>query len=665
MANICKSLSSRRRITLERTKITLTMKQDTSLQRYISTYAISLPRSAKRFLALSLDVCLCVLTVWLAICLRFESWVRIDGNQWLPVVIAPILAIPLFVAFGLYKAVFRFAGREAVMAIARAVGIYAVMYSAIFTAVGFADVPRTIGLLQPMLLLVSVIAIRQIAKELLGDPYASKQENPTNRVKVLIYGAGNTGVSLAESLLKNHQTQVLGFIDDNPSLHKGQIMGLNVYGPKDLLGAVQKLNIHDVLLAMPNIQRTRRIEILRQLSTAHVAVRTVPSLSNIAQGKISEADLQELDIEDLLGRDRVAPNQELLAKNIHNKVVLVTGAGGSIGSELCRQILLNQPSKLVLVELNEFALYTILEELKGDKSKDKTEIIPILASVENRDFIRNIIQFWQPHTIYHAAAYKHVPLVESNPLAGMRNNILGTLNVAQAALDFCVDNMVLISTDKAVRPTNIMGATKRIAEMVLQGLAETGHGQGRHTHMSMVRFGNVLGSSGSVVPKFREQIKQGGPITLTHPDITRYFMTISEAAQLVIQAGAMTTHSSGHADVFLLEMGQPVKIIDLAKSMVQLSGLTVRDDTHPDGDIAIEMVGLRPGEKLYEELLIGNHPQPTGHAKIFYANEDFLPWAVLSQHLQALNQQDSLITSADSKAFLKNMVSDYQPEVVY
>jgi FlaA1/EpsC-like NDP-sugar epimerase len=641
------------------------MKPDSSLQRNISIYAISLPRSTKRFLALSLDVCLCILTVWLALCLRFESWVRIDGNQWLPVIISPVLAIPLFIAFGLYKAVFRFAGRESIIAITRAVGIYAVMYSAIFTAVGFADVPRTIGLLQPVLLLISVIAMRQIAKELLGDPYIASQDNLTVRVKVLIYGAGNTGVSLAESLTKNNQTEVLGFIDDNSSLHKGQIKGLNVYSPKDLLAVVQKLHIHDVLLAMPNIQRTRRIEILRQLSMAHVAVRTVPSLSNIAQGKISEADLQELDIEDLLGRDRVAPDQALLEKNIRHKVVLVTGAGGSIGSELCRQILLNQPSKLVLVELNEFALYTILEELNSDKLRGATEVFPILASVDNKDFIREIIQFWRPHTIYHAAAYKHVPLVESNPLAGMRNNILGTLHVAQSALDFGVSNMVLISTDKAVRPTNIMGATKRIAEMVLQGLAEIGHQQGIHTRMSMVRFGNVLGSSGSVVPKFREQIKQGGPITLTHPDITRYFMTISEAAQLVIQAGAMTAGSNGHADVFLLEMGQPVKIIDLARSMVQLSGLTVRDATHPDGDIAIEMVGLRPGEKLYEELLIGNHPQPTTHAKIFYAKEDFLHWIELSQQLQMLYQQDALLTLAEIKLFLKNLVPDYQPEVVY
>ena len=641
------------------------MKLDSSLQRYISTYAISLPRSTKRFLALTLDVCLCILTVWLSICLRFEAWVKIDGNQWLPILISPILAIPLFVAFGLYKAVFRFAGREAIMAITRAVGIYAVMYSAIFTAVGFADVPRTIGLLQPVLLLIAVIAMRQMAKELLGDPYATRQQNLTERVKVLIYGAGNTGVSLAESLAKNNQTQVLGFIDDNPSLHKGQIMGLTVYGPKDLLSTVQKLHIHDVLLAMPNIQRKRRIDILRHLSMAHVAVRTVPSLSNIAQGKISEADLQELDIEDLLGRDRVAPDQELLAKNITNKVVLVTGAGGSIGSELCRQILHNRPSKLVLVELNEFALYTILEELNSDKLKGTTEIFPILASVENRDFIRKVIQSWRPHTIYHAAAYKHVPLVESNPIAGMRNNILGTLHVAQSALDFGISNMVLISTDKAVRPTNVMGATKRIAEMVLQGLAEVAQQQGKHTRMSMVRFGNVLGSSGSVVPKFREQIKQGGPITLTHPDITRYFMTISEAAQLVIQAGAMTTDSSGHADVFLLEMGQPVRIIDLAKSMVQLSGLTVRDAAHPDGNIAIEMVGLRPGEKLYEELLIGNHPQPTTHAKIFYAKEDFLQWAELSQQLQTLNQQDVLTTVIEIKAFLKNLVSDYQLEAAH
>jgi FlaA1/EpsC-like NDP-sugar epimerase len=631
---------------------------------HVTDTMLALPRSAKRLLALCVDICLCVLTVWLALCLRYETWITIQGNQWLAVLAAPLIAIPLFIVFGLYRAIFRFAGREALEAVARAVGIYALIYSVIFTAIGFQDVPRTIGLLQPVLLLLTVGAVRLIARHLLGEPYVA-QLRSTTAANVLIYGAGDSGLALASSLSKSDGMRVVGFLDDNPSLHRGQLMGIDVYNPQDLMKTVERLRVRDVLLALPSITRTRRNEILKMMSTARVAVRTLPTLSDLALGRVIESDLRELDIEDLLGRDAVEPHTTLMEQNILGKVVLVTGAGGSIGSELCRQILLVQPETVVLVELSEFALYALQEDLStfmNKRSLNKVKLISILASVQDKDHLKEIVTAWQPHIIYHAAAYKHVPLVESNPIAGIQNNVLGTLNVAQVAIDCNVPNMVLISTDKAVRPTNVMGATKRLAEMILQALSEETVRQGKITKFCMVRFGNVLGSSGSVVPKFRQQILDGGPISVTHSEVTRYFMTIPEAAQLVIQASAMPVLAAGHAEVFVLDMGEPVKIMDLAHMMIKLSGLTLRDSEHPNGDIAIEVTGLRSGEKLYEELLIGNDLQKTSHPKINRATEHYTPWLTLKSQLDTLLCLSPAAPLSSIRKKLSKYVIEYQSE---
>jgi FlaA1/EpsC-like NDP-sugar epimerase len=462
---------------------------------------------------------------------------------------------------------------------------------------------------------------------------------------------------------------ITGLLDDDDRLHGHVLNGLPIYNPEALAEVLADQPVAKVLLALPSVSRQRRNDILKSLSAHKVAVRTVPGLSDIATGKVGLSDVRDLDIDDLLGREPVKPNGLLLNLNTHNKTVVVTGAGGSIGSELCRQILKTGPKQLLLVEMSEFALYQIHQELQGYEA---VEIVPLLASVCDGVRMHEIMDTWKPHTVYHAAAYKHVPLVEHNPAEGVRNNVWGTRTCAEAAVRNGVRNFVLISTDKAVRPTNIMGATKRLAEMVLQALA-VGDGSPRFarddhsnvtasaakqsTTFSMVRFGNVLGSSGSVVPLFREQIKNGGPITLTHADITRYFMTIPEAAQLVIQAGAM----GQGGDVFVLDMGQPVKIIDLARRMVELSGLSVRDEARPDGDIEIAVTGLRPGEKLYEELLIGDNPKPTQHARIMKAHEQFLPWAPLEQKLNALSIAMSVNDVPVIRSMLQELVSGYQP----
>jgi len=402
------------------------------------------------------------------------------------------------------------------------------------------------------------------------------------------------------------------------------------------------------------VTRKRRNDILNHIRMAHVSVRTLPSMTDLAQGKVSISDVRELDIDDLLGREPVMPNHILLAKNVYSKVVMVTGAGGSIGSELCRQIFQIGPTKILLIEQSEFALYNIHKELEEKRAGSDVVLVPLLASVQDEDRMREILSTWRPDTVYHAAAYKHVPLVEHNPAAGIKNNVLGTLYTAMAAAENGVADFVLISTDKAVRPTNVMGASKRLAEMVLQAIAENTKNAG--TRFCMVRFGNVLDSSGSVVPKFRQQIREGGRITLTHPDVTRYFMTIHEAAQLVIQAGAMAKGG----DVFVLDMGQPVRIMDLARRMVELSGLIVRDEQTPDGDIEIDITGLRPGEKLYEELLISNNPKPTTHPKIMKAHEDFILWSDLQSELKKLNSFLDMNDEKLVKNILKKLVPGYQ-----
>lgn len=619
---------------------------------------LGLPRMAKRVVALSVDLSLCVLTVWLAFYLRLGEFISFSGrSEWAlgaywAAAGSIVLSLPIFIVSGLYRAIFRYSGWPALLAVARAVGIYGLLYAVIFTVIGVAGVPRTIGIIQPILLLLFVGASRAFARVWLGDRYRNILKTAA-RPKALIYGAGGSGRQLAAAMGNSHEMQVVGFLDDDDRLHGHVLNGLQIYDPEDLSSLVATLNISDVLMAMPSLNRKRRNEILGEIRSAHVSVRTLPSMNDLAQGKVSISDLRELDIDDLLGRDLVMPNHILLAKKILDKVVLVTGAGGSIGSELCRQIIAIGPQKLLLIEQSEFALYAIHQELEEKLAGRDVHLVPLLASVQDDERMHEIMSTWRPDTLYHAAAYKHVPLVEHNPAEGIKNNVLGTLKAAQAAARNGVADFVLISTDKAVRPTNIMGASKRMAEMILQALAATSSG----TKFAMVRFGNVLGSSGSVVPRFRQQIRDGGPITLTHPDITRYFMTIPEAAQLVIQAGAMTKGG----DVFVLDMGQPVKIMDLARRMVELSGLEVRDEENPDGDIEIQITGLRPGEKLYEELLIGDNPKPTSHPRIMKAHEDFLLWGELVQRLTALQAALEVNDVSVVRLMLQEMVSGYHP----
>jgi FlaA1/EpsC-like NDP-sugar epimerase len=619
---------------------------------------VDLPRTAKQLLAMLTDTALCVLTVWLAICFRFESWVILSDFQWLAVGISVALGIPLLVTFGFYHTVIRYAGKQTVTAALRAIGLYTIIYSAIFTVYSFPLVPRAIGILQPLLLLVGLALVRIIASQLLGEQIANSkayQQLPG----VLIYGAGNSGQQLAGSIRASGQSRVVGFLDDNSSLHKAQIAGIPVYPASAVHQLTRQHNVSDVLLAIPRITRTRRNEIIRNLSQSKVAIRTLPSLSDLASGKIAESDLRELDIEDLLGRDPVTPIRELLTKNIAGKVVLVTGAGGSIGSELCRQISKLAPQHLILLELSEFALYSINEELSPVAERENFLLTPVLANVQDRIHIEHIISHYQPQTIYHAAAYKHVPLVESNPLAGMRNNVLGTLNIAQAALAHKVMDMVLISTDKAVRPTNIMGASKRIAEIYIQNLALSFKDQTTSTRFSIVRFGNVLGSSGSVIPKFREQIRSGGPVTITDPNVTRYFMTVIEAAQLVIQAAAIQSSHEQGANLYLLDMGESVNITSLARSMIQLTGHQEKTTQKPDGDIEILFTGLRPGEKLYEELLIEGNPVKTQHPKIFTAKEMMLNNASVTQKCEALLSQQNQLSRSDIVTVLTEMNIGY------
>ncbi len=621
---------------------------------------LKLSRPAKRLLAMAVDVFLCVFTVWLALCLRFEGWVVMQGGQWLAVALSLSLALPIFVKMGLYRAIFRYAGVSALTTVTKAVFFYGVAYAALLAAMALPGVPRTLGLMQPLLLLLAVGASRALGRYCLSGEYLNHlQHRAVN--KVLIYGAGSAGRQLAGAMANDRSMRAVGFFDDDERLHGQVLNGLPIYNPADLAQWVAKLEVSDVLLAMPSATRQRRNEILEQMRNAGVVVRTLPGLMDLAQGRVQVSDLLELDIDDLLGRDSVPPNALLLGKNIHNRVVLVTGAGGSIGSELCRQILRAGPAKLLLVDSSEFALYTIHHELiklLHDEDQSGVRLLPLMASVRDEDRMREILQTWRPNTVYHAAAYKHVPMVEHNPAEGVKNNALGTWTVARLALAAGVRDFVLISTDKAVRPTNIMGASKRLAEMILQALAAAAAAQGANTRFAMVRFGNVLDSSGSVVPLFRKQIKANGPITLTHADITRYFMTIPEAAQLVIQAGAM---ASG-GDVFVLDMGEPVRIIDLARRMVELSGLSVRDEANSAGDIAIEITGLRPGEKLYEELLIGDNPLPTKHPRIMKAHEEFLPLADLTGRLQVLTQALNANNVPLVRTLLKDLVPGYQPD---
>ena len=596
---------------------------------------LALPRNIKKVIFVIHDAVVIFVAFWFAQNLKAsysQEWA--EPANWLAFAATAVLTILLFTRLGLYRAVTRYVSTKVLTT--------AVLGSAISGVLFFLSVllfEQRLRLALPvayfLMLVVLISGSRIILRTMLTNRHRKQM------IPVIIYGAGQSGRQLLEAIKQVSEYNAVAFVDDNTAIQRMVIYDLPVHKPSEIGNLINRYGVEKILLAIPSASTEVRKNIIHQLEAYPCEVLTIPGMKDLVDGKISASSLKKVSVVDLLGRDPVAPRPELMAADISGKVVMVTGAGGSIGSELCRQIIRSRPAKLILFELSEFSLYSIDKELRDFQTASGTaiEVLPILGSVQHRKRLFTIMQAFGVQTVYHAAAYKHVPMVEFNTIEGVRNNIYGTMFCAQAAIDARVETFVLISTDKAVRPTNTMGASKRMAELVLQALAAE---PGQSTRFCMVRFGNVLGSSGSVVPVFEQQIAAGGPVTLTHADITRYFMTIPEAAQLVIQAGAM----GKGGDVFVLDMGDSVKIIDLAKQMIRLSGLEVKDAAHPEGDIEIQVTGLRPGEKLYEELLIGDEVQKTTHPRIMTASEVMLPWNVLSDIItrmdEACRQSDQL-----------------------
>ena len=615
---------------------------------------LSLSRVVKRLIMMFVDVLLIVTILALSFSMRLGEWFWPQGDLVYLLFFAPLVAIPIFIKFGLYRAIVRYIGFKALWVIVQAVSLYALVWGVIALLSGVQGVPRSVILINWILGMLLIGGSRIIGRWWFSDKKSYSVNAFDKRKNVLVYGAGSAGIQLATALTYSQELNPIAFIDDEPTLSNHQIMGLKVHSSNNLGELVASMKIEEVLLAIPSVSRNRRNEIINNLEPYPVLVRTVPGVSELAQGKLKINDLNVVSINDLLGRDPVPPNQNYLRADITNKVVMITGAGGSIGSELCRQIIQLQPKKIVLFEQNEFSLYTIDQELI--QKNLKIDIAPILGSVLDSKQVERVCKTFSVQTIYHAAAYKHVPMIELNNFSGIENNIFGTLSCAEAAVLSNVDTFVLISTDKAVRPTNIMGATKRFSEMILQALSKKYNDKA--TNFSMVRFGNVLDSSGSVIPLFNKQIKEGGPVTVTDPAIIRYFMTIPEAAQLVIQAGAM----SKGGDVFVLDMGEPVKILNLAKKMIHLSGLNVKDSNNPNGDIEILFTGLRPGEKLYEELLIGDSVLETEHQLILRSNEEMLPWSDLKLILNKLKTSVDKQNLEGARQALIEAVPGYKPQ---
>lgn len=617
---------------------------------------VSRSRYVKRSMTLLFDVAVITFSLWLAFSLRLgEFYWPTQGTIWL-FAVAPFIAIPIFIKLGLYRAIIRYLGFHSLWVVVKAVSLYALLLAAFVLLTRIELVPRSVHIINWLTALLMVGGSRMIVRWWLAEPRLII-DKASSAYKVVIYGAGASGVQVLDQLSSKKDMHIVGFIDDELSLHRRQIHNIRVHPFSHLSRLIEREGVTDVLLAMPSISRSRRNQIISLLEPYTVKVKTLPSLAEIAEGVVKVDDIRDVEIEDLLGRDQVAPDETLMKKDISGKVVMVTGAGGSIGAELCRQIAFLKPVELILFEHSEFALYSIERELKAYNSGGEIIIRPVLGSVVDKERILQACKIAKVQVLYHAAAYKHVPLVEQNPREGIKNNIFGTLHTAEAAIEAGVEKFILISTDKAVRPTNTMGASKRLAELVLQALNDKPSGAGS-TQFSMVRFGNVLGSSGSVIPLFKQQIKQGGPVTVTDPKVVRYFMTIPEAAQLVIQAGAM----SNGGDVFVLDMGEPVNITQLARRMIHLSGFEVKDENTPHGDIAIEFTGLRSGEKLYEELLIGNNVTNTEHVKIMRANEALLNWEELMLLLDRLQQAIDGNDDVAIRLVLTEAVSGYKPQ---
>lgn len=612
-----------------------------------------LSRVNKRIISVLVDAFFIIFSFYSAYWVRVGN-VEIIHSDSIPYLLTTVIVVTIlsFTRLGLYRAILRYLTFHALAVVS--VGTLISAASVAIAAFYFdAPVPRSLPIIYGTFLCLLCGGSRLIVRVLVSGL------NGKGRKVVLIYGAGSAGRQLAIALRNSENYKVAGFIDNDKTLENTVIMGMQVHDVSRAAYLVDKYDVTQILLAVPSASRARRKKILESLINLSAEVLTVPDMKDIVEGKASIDQLKDVAIEDLLGRDPVTPQQCLMESNILGKVVMVTGAGGSIGSELCRQIVRQKPKALVLFELSEFGLYQIDRELKQLMEAEglHVEIIPLLGSVQRINRLVVTMKSFKVQTVYHAAAYKHVPLVEYNVVEGVRNNVFGTYYAAQAAIEAGVESFVLISTDKAVRPTNVMGTTKRMAELGLQALAEQENAKPKGTRFCMVRFGNVLGSSGSVVPLFKRQIEAGGPITVTHPDIIRYFMTIPEAAQLVIQAGAM----GKGGDVFVLDMGEPVRITDLAVNLIQLSGLEVKDEQHPYGDIAIEFTGLRPGEKLYEELLIGDNVQKTAHERIMTANERYLPLAEFEQHLNELDKACHAFNHERIRELLLEAPTDFNP----
>lgn len=612
---------------------------------------LELPRIYKQIVAALADLVMLPLTFYLAVLLRYDSSTpQLFQMYFWIIVSAPLISIPIFLRLGLYRAVIRFIDQKIVYVVVMGVTLSVICMAALATFLHTVTLSRGVFGIYWVSAILYVVASRFLARG-----YLLRAGDRLGAVRVAIYGAGHSGMQLASALRAGHEYLPVALIDDKKELHGATIAGVRVWAPKELPALIEKKHIKEILLAIPSASKTEQKVILEKLEPLKVKIKVTPPITSLVNGELRVQDVRDVEIEDLLGRDQVVPDKQLLSTCITDKTVLVTGAGGSIGSELCRQIIKLAPQRLLILDQSEFALYSIEQELNEIKQEAHLDIpvIPFLNSILDQEKCERIFQAFAVDTIYHAAAYKHVPLVEHNPIKGIRNNAFGTLSLAQAAIESGVSCFVLISTDKAVRPTNVMGATKRLSELVLQALSRTQ----RKTRFCMVRFGNVLGSSGSVVPLFRKQIMAGGPITLTHPEITRYFMTIPEAAQLVLQAGAM----GEGGDVFVLDMGEPVRIHDLATRMIHLSGLEVKAEGIEDG-IEIQHVGLRPGEKLFEELLIGSDVEGTRHPLIMRAQEKEIPWLVLKELLLALDKACMAFDYDAVRAMLLQIVEEYSPQ---
>lgn len=627
---------------------------------------LDLSRERKQCLVFSLDLVLAICATYFALILRLDSFGWPEAHEWFVYAISFIF-VPIFIRLGLYRAVFRYSGLVTLYEVNKAALVYAIIYFLfIFWAADYHQLPIAIGVLQPGIFASFVVLSRTIARLWLYS-LADQKFKKSDRRTLIIYGAGSAGAQIAASLAHSREFKLACIIDDDSSLGSKQINGVTIYPSYLLEQKIKEYGVSDILLAIPSLSRVKRLELIAKLSRHSVYVRTLPNLADLAFGKVTVDDIQDLNLNDLLGREPIAPDLDLMSEHIKNRVVTITGAGGSIGSEISRQVLSFSPRQLILIDHSEFALYQITEQLKQQISTQSfaTSLVPILGDVKDYSQMIRLVKVFQPDIIYHAAAYKHVPIVEENPMQGVANNTFGSLVMAQVAIESGVKNFVLISTDKAVRPTNVMGASKRMAELCLQAFANELEVQfnsnseriQNNTTFTMVRFGNVLGSSGSVIPLFKEQISNGGPITLTDQRVTRYFMSIPEATQLVIQAGLM----SKGGEVFVLDMGEPIKIIDLAKRMIQLMGKSIKDESNPQGDIEIQEVGLRPGEKLYEELLIGDNPRLSAHPKIMVANEAMVPWSELSIHLNQLRTAIDENNLTQVQSILALLVAGYSP----